>query len=154
MALRAAPLLLLLLAALLVLLGASANQDQYERFLLQHYDPSPSGRDRRYCESRMRIMMNKDKKNFGIHDKIHCKERNTFIHENLNKIKAICTGAGGTSTPGGMRESRERFQITQCRNTGGRPLNNCEYRAFADYRTIVIRCDRAGLPVHFDESRI
>ncbi|KAH1182474.1 angiogenin-like [Mauremys mutica] len=158
MALKMTPVLLLLLASALVLLGASANQDQYERFLLQHFDANPKGRNDHYCDSRMRYMMGKDKKRDRNREQKVCKDPNTFIHENSNDIKAICTSHGGrnyvTKTGQAMRQSLRPFQITTCTWHGGKPLDKCEYRATRDSRMIVIACDEHEHPVHFDESQI
>ncbi|CAM2102705.1 unnamed protein product [Caretta caretta] len=158
MALKVTPMLLLLLAAALVLLGASASQEQYDRFLLQHFDAKPKGRDDRYCNNRMRYMMKEDRRRYPNPGPKVCKETNTFIHGNSDDIKAICTSHGGrnyvTRTRQAMRQSLRPFQITHCTWHGGKPLDNCQYRAARDSRMIVIACDKHEHPVHFAESQI
>ncbi|XP_075768182.1 angiogenin-2-like [Pelodiscus sinensis] len=153
MALRVAPLLLT--AALLA--GASASEEQYKRFLLQHYDPRPSGHNDRYCTDRMRRMLQADwKQNPRPGGKV-CKDTNTFIHANSDAIRAVCTPQGGKDhvTQGQrMRQSLRQFQVTTCKFKGGKPLDRCQYRATHSTRTIVIRCDGENRPVHFHENWI
>ncbi|XP_037740650.1 angiogenin-2 [Chelonia mydas] len=157
MALKGMPVLLLLAAAL-VLLGAPATADQYEKFLLQHVDANPTGRDDKYCTKQMRHILKELWKLHPNPERKVCKDPNTFIHANSNAIRAICTDEGGTDyrTKSGqiMRQSRDGFQVTTCNRPRGKPINNCRYRAAADFRTIVIACNAQGFPVHFEESQI
>ncbi|XP_067388348.1 angiogenin-like isoform X2 [Emydura macquarii macquarii] len=157
MALQGSPLLLLLLTAALVVLGASASQEQYERFRLQHIDPKPKGRDDAYCNRRMRWMMTNDKRMTGGKEKV-CKETNTFIHVNSDRITEVCTPEKGkdyrTKTGQLMRQSTDSFQVTNCKHHGGKPILNCEYRASKDSRKIIIACDEARRPVHLDDILI
>nr|XP_006112717.1 angiogenin-like [Pelodiscus sinensis] len=158
MGLRAAPLLLL---TALLLAGASAGRerdpDRYKHFLNQHYDPSPTGHNARYCNRKMRSIngLRKPDARPGPKD---CKETNTFIHDNINSMRAVCTPQGGEDyvTPAGqrMRRSRGPLSVTTCTLSGGSPPNNCEYRATHGARTIVIACDGQGRPEHFDENWI
>ncbi|EMP28245.1 Angiogenin [Chelonia mydas] len=143
--------------AALVLLGAPATADQYQKFLLQHVDANPTGRDDRYCTKQMHHVLNKLWKLYPNPEGKVCKDPNTFIHANSNAIRAVCTDEGGTDyrTKSGqiMRQSLNRFQVTTCSWHGGKPLDNCKYRAAKDCRTIVIACND-GFPVHFAESQI
>ncbi|KAM5239462.1 angiogenin isoform 1-T6 [Hipposideros larvatus] len=117
------------------------NNSRYERFLTQHYDAKPSGRNRRYCEKMM-----------ASRDLITpCKDTNTFIHGTKNNIKAICGDKNGKPYMGTLRISKSPFQVTTCKHAGGSPHPPCQYRATAGFRDIVIACEN-DLPVHFDES--
>ncbi|XP_021010005.1 angiogenin-4 [Mus caroli] len=136
------PLLLVFVLGLVVIPPTLAQNEMYETFLKQHYDAKPKGRDHRYCESMM-----KERKLISP-----CKEVNTFIHDTKNNIKAIC-GEDGSPYGENFRISNSPFQITTCRHSGGSPKRPCRYRAFKDFRYIVIACED-GWPVHFDESII
>ncbi|EDL33995.1 angiogenin, ribonuclease A family, member 5 precursor [Mus musculus] len=136
-------LLLVFLLSLDVIPPTLAQDNyRYKNFLNQHYDAKPTGRDYRYCES----MMKKRKLTSP------CKEVNTFIHDTKNNIKAIC-GENGRPYGVNLRISNSRFQITTCKHKGGSPKPPCQYKAFKDFRYIVIACED-GWPVHFDESFI
>ncbi|XP_006039390.1 angiogenin-2-like [Alligator sinensis] len=139
------------LAGSALLLVVSANQEQYERFLLQHVDANPSGRDDKYCNDRMRYMLRRDHRENNREGPIICKTTNTFIHENTNDIRAVCAEE---DIGGGLHKSRRSFQITTCKAHGNKSLQNCRYRATRSYRDIVIGCDEEGFPVHLDETRI
>ncbi|XP_028350902.1 angiogenin [Physeter macrocephalus] len=118
-------------------------QDDYRSFLLKHYDPTPQGRDDRYCERMMRQRM-------LTHP---CKDVNTFVHGNSNDIKAICDDENGKPYDGNLRISKSPFQITICKHRGGSPRPPCRYRATRAYRVIAIGCQN-GWPTHFQESFI
>ncbi|XP_021010216.1 angiogenin-4-like [Mus caroli] len=142
MAMSPRPLLLVFMLGLVVIPPILAQNERYIKFLTQHYDAKPKGRDHRYCESMMRERELTSP----------CKDVNTFIHDTKNNIKAICEKKG---SPYGenFRISNSRFQITTCRHSGRSPRPPCRYRAFKDFRSIVIACVD-GWPVHFDESFI
>ncbi|CAO2590447.1 Ang [Lemmus lemmus] len=116
------------------------NDPRYKKFLTQHYDPNPDGRDNRYCERTMRERRLTSP----------CKEFNTFVHATTNSIKAVC-GTDGEPYRDGLRKSISQFQITNCRHRGGSPRPPCRYRATRDSRHIVVACEN-GLPVHLDET--
>ncbi|XP_028729356.1 angiogenin [Peromyscus leucopus] len=137
------PLLLVFVLGLIVTPSTLAQNDaRYIKFLKQHYDANPKGRDDRYCGSMMR------KRDLTS----PCKDRNTFIHGNKDSIKAVC-GENGNPYENNLRISISEFQVTTCRHTGGSSGRRCRYRASRDFRRIVIACEN-GLPVHFDESVI
>uniref|UniRef100_A0A8C8UFN9 Ribonuclease pancreatic n=2 Tax=Peromyscus maniculatus bairdii TaxID=230844 RepID=A0A8C8UFN9_PERMB len=118
------------------------NNERYDKFLKQHYDAKPSGRDDRYCNH---MMEDRDLTS-------PCKERNTFIHGKKKSIRAVC-GENGNPYENNLRISISEFQVTTCSHIGGSPRPPCRYRASKDFRRIVIACEN-GLPVHFDESII
>ncbi|KAM6202572.1 angiogenin [Rhynchocyon petersi] len=134
--------LLLVFMLVLDLTPPTLTQDDpgYRRFLIQHYDAKPQGRNDRYCVSMMERR--------GLTRP--CKDTNTFIHDNKNSIKAIC-GDNGIPYGGNLRQSTSPFQITTCKHVGGSPRPPCRYRATKGFRNIVVACEN-GLPVHFDES--
>lgn len=137
------PLLLVFVLGLVVTPSTLAQNDaRYIKFLTQHYDANPTGRNDRYCDGMMRQR--------GLTSP--CKDRNTFIHGNKDSIKAVC-GENGNPYKNNLRISISEFQVTTCSHRGGSPRPPCRYRAFRDFRRIVIACEN-GLPVHFDESII
>ncbi|XP_076983432.1 angiogenin [Tamandua tetradactyla] len=135
-------LLLLVFALDLGLTPPALTQDdpRYPRFLIQHHDSKPSGRNDRYCEMMMRIR--------GLTSP--CKGTNTFVHGNKGNIVAVCENEG-TPYRADLRISKSLFQVTICKHKGGSPRPPCRYRATAGARQIVVACAN-GLPVHFDES--
>ncbi|KYO25643.1 angiogenin-2-like [Alligator mississippiensis] len=139
------------LAGSALLLVVSANQQEYERFLLQHVDSNPSGRDDRYCNNRMRYMLREDHRVNNRDGPIICKVTNTFIHENTNAIRAVCTDGGIGE---GLRKSQRSFQITPCKASGEKSLQNFRYRATKDFRDIILDCDDQGFLVHLDKTHI
>ncbi|XP_006998389.1 angiogenin-like [Peromyscus maniculatus bairdii] len=137
------PLLLVFVLGLIVTPSTLAQNDaRYIKFLTQHHHANPTGQNDRYCESMMRQR--------GLTSP--CKDRNTFIHGNRDNIKAVC-GENGNPYENNLRISISEFQVTTCRHIGGSPRPPCRYRAFRDFRRIVIACEN-GFPVHFDESII
>ncbi|XP_004609570.2 angiogenin [Sorex araneus] len=119
------------------------DDSRYKRFLIQHYDAKPSGRNDRYCDSMMKIR--------GL--TTPCKDTNTFIHGKKRSIKDICGNKNGSPYGGTLRISRSPFQITSCKHIGGSSRPPCHYRATTGFRNIVVACEN-GFPVHFDESFI
>ncbi|XP_052046245.1 angiogenin [Apodemus sylvaticus] len=143
MAMSLGPLLLVFVLGSVATPPTLALDDpRYTKFLTQHYDAKPKGRDDRYCENMMRRRSLTSP----------CKDVNTFVHGNKNNIKAIC-GKNGSPYGENFRISESPFQVTTCRHTGGSPRPPCRYRASSGYRRIVIACEN-GLPVHLDESVI
>ncbi|GAB1298834.1 Angiogenin [Apodemus speciosus] len=85
MAMSSGPLLLVFLLGLVVTPPTLAlDNPRYTKFLTQHYDAKPKGRDDRYCENMMRRRSLTSP----------CKDVNTFIHGSKNNIKAICGASG------------------------------------------------------------
>ncbi|KAM5338163.1 angiogenin isoform 1-T2 [Glossophaga mutica] len=119
------------------------DNDRYRRFLKQHYDLKPTGRNDRYCDS---MMVKRDLTS-------PCKNINTFIHDTTTNIKAICDDKNGVPYGETFRQSKSSFQITTCKHIGQSPRPPCRYRANKGYRVVVVACEH-GLPVHFDESFI
>lgn len=113
------PLLLVFVLGLVATLPTLAQDDRrYRKFLNEHYDAKPKGRDDRYCESMM--------KKRGLTSP--CKDTNTFIHDTTNNIKAIC-GRDGSPYEGNLIISNAPFQVTTCKHHGGSQRPPCRYRA-------------------------
>ncbi|XP_021045367.1 angiogenin-4-like [Mus pahari] len=142
MSMSLGPLLLVFVLGLVVIPPTLAENERYKKFLTQHYDAHPGGRDDRYCNKIM------DERELTS----PCKEVNTFVHDTKNNIKAIC-GEKGSPYGDDLRISNNPFQVTTCKHSGGSPRPPCEYRASKGFRYIVIGCED-GWPVHFDESII
>ncbi|XP_075774263.1 angiogenin-2-like [Pelodiscus sinensis] len=157
MGLRAASLLLLLAMALL-LLRASNSLELHVKFQWQHVDPSTTRGDDRYCNRRMRHLMEDLRKEDPNPGKKVWKEKNTFIHAPDHQIAAICTDTGGkdyiTKTGRHLRLSTQDFKVTTCTSHGGKPFSNPNYRASSSSRKIVIGCDQQNRPTHLEESLI
>ncbi|XP_059562013.1 ribonuclease 4-like [Myotis daubentonii] len=140
-------IILSLLLSLLTLLGLglvqpSYGQFMYQRFLRQHVDPTGTGGTNLYCNT----MMHKQ----GMTG-LKCKEFNTFIHENIGTINNICNAPNIQCKDHRMNCHAGVVRVTDCRNTGGSPPNNCRYEATAITRGVVIACEGNPLvPVHLD----
>ncbi|XP_072480088.1 angiogenin [Notamacropus eugenii] len=136
------PLLLFFILGLWLVSPLTQENDREKRFLTQHFDHHPTGRDDNYCET---IMRERDLTN-------PCKDMNTFIHADYPKIKAVCEdNAGDPYQDERFRISKSQFQVTNCRHHGGSTRPPCRYRATADSRYIVIACEH-GLPVHLEKT--
>ncbi|XP_006835549.1 PREDICTED: ribonuclease 4 [Chrysochloris asiatica] len=134
---------------LLTLLGLGLMQPSYgqnvmyQRFLLQHVDPTSTGGNDIYCNTMMQ------RRKMTTH---HCKPVNTFIHENIWNIHSICNTANIQCKNGSMNCHGGVVKATDCRQTGSSRAPNCRYRARTSTRWVVIACDdNSGLPVHFDK---
>ncbi|XP_059562121.1 ribonuclease 4-like isoform X2 [Myotis daubentonii] len=137
----------LLLLSLLTLLGLglvqpSYGQPMYQRFQRQHVDPIGPGGTNLYCNTMMQTR--------GM-TRPTCKQFNTFIHENIGTINNICNTTNIQCRNGRMNCHAGVVRVTDCRNTGGFPPNNCQYQATAITRRVVIACQGNPLvPVHLD----
>ncbi|XP_031218508.1 angiogenin-like [Mastomys coucha] len=134
-------LLLVFVLGLVVTLPTLAQDDsRYKKFLTQHYDAKAKGRDDRYYERTMKERQLTSP----------CKEVNTFIHDTMNNIKAIC-GRDGSPYNEDLRISNASFQVTTCTHHGGSSRPPCRYRASKGSRRIVIACEK-GFPIHLNEK--
>ncbi|XP_036592510.1 ribonuclease pancreatic-like [Trichosurus vulpecula] len=139
-------LLLPLLAMLVVRLVSS--ETPAERFERQHVDSDcPALNDNVYCNQMMR--------NRGMTQE-SCKEFNTFILENVQKIRAICwnTKAPCKDQFHNCHRSSQPLQVTECRLKGNSQHPQCKYKATNVKKHIIVSC--CGwplLPVHLDSSK-
>ncbi|KAM5235520.1 ribonuclease pancreatic-like [Ctenodactylus gundi] len=146
MALQKSLVLFPLLTLLLLELGWA--QPSLGRFQREHMDtrnpppPAPSA----YCNrmmSRRNIIQNP------------CKTLNTFIHENLTNVQAVCyqTNVPCFSIPGRTNcyESNAPMNVTECRLTGSSMYPNCQYTTNPIRKHIVVAClGNPRQPVHYD----
>ncbi|XP_034991791.2 angiogenin-like [Zootoca vivipara] len=116
----------------------------HQTFLKQHYDYPKSSVGNKYCD----VMM----KRRGLDRP--CKDVNTFIHDTMNNIKAVCTESGGKDYGNGLRIALRPFTVTTCKHKGGSTRPPCKYSDNKSSRYIVIACNQNKEPVHFDESII
>ncbi|XP_016055049.1 PREDICTED: ribonuclease 4 [Miniopterus natalensis] len=138
----------LLLLVLLTLLGLGLVQPSYgqnrmyQRFLQQHVDPGVTGGDDNYCN----LMMQRRRMT-----RFHCKQFNTFIHEDIWNIRSICSTTNIQCKNGKMNCHEGVVSVTDCRDIGSSRAPNCRYRARASTRRVVIACEgNPAVPVHFD----
>ncbi|EMP28511.1 ribonuclease-like [Chelonia mydas] len=134
-------LLLFLVLAWCLAPPAHCQGPRYEKFLRQHHDHPRTNAGRDYCGAMMQRR--------GMARP--CKNINTFIHAPKAQIQAVCSSGGIEYW--GMRRSRAQFPVTTC-SLKGPPWGRCSYLGHANHRFLVITCDPAGWPMHFDESHI
>ncbi|XP_036300744.1 ribonuclease 4-like isoform X1 [Pipistrellus kuhlii] len=150
----------LLLLLLLTLLGLRLvklfyGETPYEKFQRQHVDSEESGDTDLYCNT----MMEKRGMTSG-----HCKDFNTFIHENIRTINNICKNPHIRCKRGTMNCHEGVVKVTDCKHTHFKaPYSSdrvimeryqpptCNYQAWASTRRVVIACeDNPLVPVHLD----
>ncbi|XP_061445444.1 ribonuclease pancreatic-like [Rhineura floridana] len=132
--------LLLRLAILLgVVLVQSSEGASYQDFANSHIDypktraPNPNV----YCN----VMMARRRLNART-----CKPTNTFINSSPSSIQQICR-TGGTRFQGNLFDSRRRFSVVVCRNTGRFP--RCSYVGRRQIKRLRVACTN-NRPVHFE----
>ncbi|XP_058149808.1 ribonuclease pancreatic [Dasypus novemcinctus] len=151
MALEKSLVLFPLLALLLLLLeGAQPSlgkESPAKKFQRQHMDSDslPSSNST-YCN----LMMKRRNMTEG-----RCKPVNTFVHEPLLDVQAVCLQENVTCKNGKSNcyQSSSRMRITDCRLSSGSKYPNCVYRAKEKNSHIIIACEgNPYVPVHFDAS--
>ncbi|XP_055989909.1 ribonuclease pancreatic-like [Sorex fumeus] len=140
------PMLTLLLLALAWFETSLCQGPRALRFRMQHMDSGrgPMG-NQTYCN----VMMMRRGMTRG-----RCKPKNTFIHETLPLVRAIC---GGQSVPCRNRTRHNCYRsihpmsTTFCKATGGSRPPNCRYITYPTTRRfIIVACEGTPLePVHF-----
>nr|XP_034993118.1 ribonuclease pancreatic-like [Zootoca vivipara] len=132
-------LLLRLTVLLVAVLVQSSEGATYRDFANRHidYPKTRANNNNAYCN----LMMARRGLNRGS-----CKPTNTFINGSPRTVQAIC-GTGGTRFRGNLYDSRSRFRVIVCRNTGRFP--NCNYRGRPQSKRVRVGC-RNRLPVHLD----
>uniref|UniRef100_A0A3Q1J1H0 Ribonuclease A-domain domain-containing protein n=1 Tax=Anabas testudineus TaxID=64144 RepID=A0A3Q1J1H0_ANATE len=121
-----------------LLFSIFVEEERYEKFRRQHISKKMTEND---CDQR--ISQNKIYKNDNS-----CKETNTFILDDAQKVKDICKGKKD-----GMTKSTKTFSIVVCKlkNEGARKPK-CQYRGkHLTNRVVAIKCE-GGLPVHFERD--
>ncbi|XP_006835547.1 PREDICTED: ribonuclease pancreatic [Chrysochloris asiatica] len=151
MALEKSYVLFPLLTLILLVLGwaqpSLGKESPAMKFQRQHIDSdSPPSIDSSYCNQMMR------RRNMT---KGWCKPVNTFVHEPLVDVQAVCLQGNITCKNGqsNCHQSSSAMHITDCRLTNGSKYPNCAYRATNKMRHIIIACEgKPYVPVHFDAS--
>uniref|UniRef100_A0A3Q4GZW1 Ribonuclease A-domain domain-containing protein n=1 Tax=Neolamprologus brichardi TaxID=32507 RepID=A0A3Q4GZW1_NEOBR len=93
----------------------------------------------------------KKKRIYNVYNK--CKDVNTFILSDYEKVKAICKRQWSHYKNTGFTKSKAKFSIVRCdlRNKGGRKPN-CQYDGeLLTNRIVVVVCER-GSPVHYQKD--
>ncbi|XP_072820053.1 ribonuclease pancreatic [Vicugna pacos] len=136
---------------LLVVLGwvqpSLGSETAAEKFERQHMDSDgSSSSNSNYCNQ----MMKRREMTGG-----YCKPVNTFIHESLEDVQAVCSQESVTCKNGqtNCHQSTSTMHITDCRETGSSKYPNCAYKASNLQKHIIIACEgKPYVPVHFDAS--
>lgn len=141
------PLLLLVLLALGWVEPFLGRESQAKKFIRQHMDPvSYPSISSSYCNQMMR------RRNMT---KGWCKPMNTFVHEPLVDVQAVCFQGRVTCKDGqsNCHQSSSSMSITDCRLTSGSKYPNCAYRTSQKKKHIILACNgNPYVPVHFDAS--
>ncbi|XP_008052701.1 ribonuclease pancreatic [Carlito syrichta] len=141
------PLLVLVLLLLDWIQPSLGKESRAMKFQRQHMDSgsSPSS-NTTYCNEMMR------RRNLT---QGRCKPVNTFVHEPLEDVQAVCF-QGNVNCKNGQTNcyrSSSSMHITDCRLTGSSKYPNCAYRTTRKERHIIVACEgNPYVPVHFDAS--
>nr|CAC86435.1 pancreatic ribonuclease alpha [Berylmys bowersi] len=141
----------ILFSLLVLVLGwvqpSLGRESSAEKFKRQHMDPdSIPNSSPTYCNQ----MMKRREMTTGS-----CKPVNTFVHEPLDDVKAICSQGQMTCKNGksNCHKSSSTLHITECRLKGSSKYPNCDYTTTDSQKHIIIACDgNPYVPVHFDAS--
>ncbi|XP_037691449.1 ribonuclease pancreatic isoform X2 [Choloepus didactylus] len=141
------PLLALVLLVLGVIQPSLSKETAAMKFQRQHMDSGSSlSSDSSYCNKMMKV------RNMTQES---CKPVNTFVHESLQDVQAVCFQENVTCKNGqqNCHQSRSNMHITDCRQTSGSKYPNCLYQTSNMNRHIIIACEgNPYVPVHFDAS--
>ncbi|NP_001161127.1 ribonuclease pancreatic isoform X1 [Sus scrofa] len=143
--------LFLWLALVLLVLGwvqpSLGKESPAKKFQRQHMDPdSSSSNSSNYCN----LMMSRRNMTQG-----RCKPVNTFVHESLADVQAVCSQINVNCKNGQTNcyQSNSTMHITDCRQTGSSKYPNCAYKASQQEKHIIVACEgNPPVPVHFDAS--
>ncbi|XP_052047552.1 ribonuclease pancreatic-like [Apodemus sylvaticus] len=84
-----------------------------------------------------------------------CKPTNTFVHEPLVNVQAVCSQENVKCKNGNSNcyKSTSALHITNCRLKGNSRYPNCNYQTSHYQKHIIVACDgNPSVPVHFDAS--
>nr|P00677.1 RecName: Full=Ribonuclease pancreatic; AltName: Full=RNase 1; AltName: Full=RNase A [Hydrochoerus hydrochaeris] len=117
------------------------------KFQRQHVDSEgSSSSNANYCNEMMvRRKMTQDR----------CKPVNTFVHEPLADVQAVCFQKNVPCKNGQTNcyQSYSSMHITDCRVTSNSKFPDCSYRTTQAQKSIVVACEgNLYVPVHFDAS--
>nr|Q8VD91.1 RecName: Full=Ribonuclease pancreatic alpha-type; AltName: Full=RNase 1 gamma; Flags: Precursor [Rattus fuscipes]CAC86437.1 pancreatic ribonuclease alpha [Rattus fuscipes] len=137
-------LLVLVLGWVQPSLGRESSADKFKR---QHMDTEGSSKSSpTYCNQ---MMKRRDMTNGS------CKPVNTFVHEPLEDVQAICSQGQVTCKNGKSNcyKSSSTLHITDCRLKGSSKYPNCDYTTTDSQKQLIIACDgNPYVPVHLDDS--
>ncbi|KAM6181518.1 ribonuclease pancreatic [Erethizon dorsatum] len=141
------PLLVLVLLGLGWVQPSLGKESSAMKFQRQHMDPdgSPST-NANYCNEMMtRRNMTQER----------CKPVNTFVHEPLADVQAVCFQENVPCKNGQTNcyQSTSNMHITECRVTSNSEYPSCSYRTSQEEKNIIVACEgEPYVPVHFDAS--
>nr|XP_056720171.1 ribonuclease-like [Euleptes europaea] len=133
-------LVLILLVSFLGVNSVSPQNPHHQKFLRQHLDFPQSNAGQDYCGVMMlRRRMSRP-----------CKDTNSFVHLPIKQLKDICSWVGAHYRRA-LRVNKAQISVTTCK-LQGTAQGRCFYGAHNGRRHILISCDLAGWPIHFEES--
>ncbi|XP_012504674.1 PREDICTED: ribonuclease pancreatic isoform X2 [Propithecus coquereli] len=141
------PLLVLVLLVLGWVQPSVGKESSAMKFQRQHMDSdgSSSGNSA-YCDQMMK------RRNMTSES---CKRVNTFVHEPLEDVEAVCFQENVTCKNGQTNcyQSNSNMHITECRLTDSAKYPDCTYKTSEKERHIIVACEGDPyVPVHFDAS--
>ncbi|KAL6032463.1 hypothetical protein STEG23_021741 [Scotinomys teguina] len=142
---------LILFSLLVLVLGwvqpSLGKESSAQKFKRQHVDSEGSSSSSpTYCNQ---MMKSRDM------TKGSCKPVNTFVHEPLEDIQAVCSQINVKCKNGQANcyKSQSALHITDCRLTGSSKYPNCQYKTSQQQKHIIVACEgNPSVPVHFDAS--
>nr|AHI58805.1 pancreatic ribonuclease [Ailurus fulgens] len=140
------PLLVLVLLVLGCVQPSLGKETRAEKFQRQHMDPNTSTVTSSYCNQ----MMVRRNMTAGW-----CKPVNTFVHEPLPDVQAVCFQGNVTCKSGqpDCHQSSSKMLITDCRLKNGSKYPKCDYQTKQQEKSIIVACEGDPyVPVHFDAS--
>ncbi|XP_035973871.1 ribonuclease pancreatic isoform X2 [Halichoerus grypus] len=140
------PLLVLVLLVLGCVQPSLGRESRAEKFQRQHMDPGTSNISSGYCNQ----MMERRRMTDG-----RCKPVNTFVHEPLPDVQAVCLQGNVVCKNGqpNCHRSSSRMHITDCRLRNGSKYPRCAYQTTQEEKFIIVACEgNPYVPVHFDAS--
>ncbi|XP_004421360.1 PREDICTED: ribonuclease pancreatic [Ceratotherium simum simum] len=141
------PLLVLVLLVLGVVQPSLGSESAAMKFERQHVDSDgTSSSSSNYCNQ---MMMRRNMIQGW------CKLLNTFVHEPLADVQAICFQENVICKNGQSNcyQSSSSMRITECQLTSGSKYPSCAYRTSQMERYIIVACEgNPYVPVHLDAS--
>lgn len=141
------PLLVLVLLGLKWLQLTQDKESSAMRFQRQHMDSDSTHiSNPSYCNE----MMQHRNMTRG-----RCKPVNTFVHEPLADVQAVCFQKNVLCKNGQSNcyQSYSSMHITDCRLTSSSKFPDCSYRMSQAQKSIIVACEgNPYVPVHFDTS--
>ncbi|XP_006087489.1 ribonuclease pancreatic [Myotis lucifugus] len=140
------PLLVLVLLVLGWVQPSLGKESWAMMFQRQHMDPDGPSSNSNYCNQMMRRQLMTERQ---------CKPVNTFIHEPLVDVQAICLQGNIICKNGkpNCHKSSSSMKITDCRVKSSSEYPFCDYETSHKERHIIVVCGgNPYVPVHFHAS--